>query len=376
MTRDEIATLEQALRAAEPPDAGPARERARRTVLAAHAQARPRHRVRRAAPLVWAALAATLAALVVTQRDSGPAQAVERLVRDIVRAPAAPAPTPAAELALPTSGRLLVSGADGLYVVSRSRRTRLGSYEDAAWSPNGLYVIATTDRTLTALDPRKRRARWTVRPGTQVSLPRWSPGGLHIAYRAGGDLRIVWGNGRHDVLAGRDMAPVAPAWRPGTARAVAWAATDGTVTVEDADTAKVLWSHEGGPVRALAWSGDGRRLLIAGRRHGAVHDLTTGRATPLDLAPGDELLAAAYGGNRLALAVRTAAGTEIRVRGDVLRVDGRLDQLEWSPDGRWLLAAGEHWLLARATPHPRVASLTAEPRFGNAARTHGWIRPL
>jgi hypothetical protein len=375
MTRDEVAALERALREAAPPDAGPARERARRTVLAAHAQARPRGRVRRSAPLVWAVLAATLAAIVVTQRDSGPARAVERLVRDVVRAPAAPVPTPAADLALPTSGRLLVSDADGLYVVSRSgKRTRLGRYEDAAWSPNGLYVAATTERALTALDPRTRRVRWTLRPGARVSLPRWSPGGLHVAYRAGGDLRIVWGNGRHDVLAGRDMAPVAPAWRPGTPRTVAWAATDGTVTVEDADTAKVLWTHEGGPVRVLAWSGDGRKLLIAGRRHGAIHDLTTGRATQLDLGPGDELLAAAYGGNRLALAIRTAAGTEIRLRGDVLRVDGRLDQLEWSPDGRWLLAAGEQWLLARATSDPRIASLTAEPRFGTAARTHGWAR--
>ena len=157
MTRDEIAALERALREAEPPDAGPARERARRTVLAAHAQSRPRGRVRRAAPLVWAALAATLAALVVTQRDSGPAQAVERLVRDIVRPPAKPAPTPVADLALPTGGRLLVSDADGLFVVTRSgKRTRLGRYDDAAWSPNGLYVAASAGRTLVALDPTKR----------------------------------------------------------------------------------------------------------------------------------------------------------------------------------------------------------------------------
>ena len=100
----------------------------------------------------------------------------------------------------------------------------------------------------------------------------------------------------------------------------------------------------------------------------------TGRATKLDLAPGEELLAAAYGGNRLALAVRSAAGTEIRARGGVLPAAGRLDQLEWSPDGRWLLAAGDQWLIARATSRPRVASLTVERRFGTAARTHGWTR--
>ena len=93
MTREQ---LERALREAEPPDAGPARERARRTVLAAHAAHRSRRRVRRAVPLVWAALAAILAALVVTQRDSGPAQAVERLVREIVLDVAAREALPAA----------------------------------------------------------------------------------------------------------------------------------------------------------------------------------------------------------------------------------------------------------------------------------------
>ena len=149
MTRDEIAALERALREAEPPDAGPARERARRTVLA---QAPTRRRARRAAPVVWAVVAAVLAALVVTQRDSGPAQAVERLVRDIVNVPK-PAPTPVSELALPASGRLLVSGSDGLFVVARDgRRTRLGRWDDATWSPAGLFV--GRDR-----GPHARRAR-------------------------------------------------------------------------------------------------------------------------------------------------------------------------------------------------------------------------
>jgi hypothetical protein len=57
----------------------------------------------------------------------------------------------------------------------------------------------------------------------------------------------------------------------------------------------------------------------------------------------------------------------------MLPAAGRLDQLEWSPDGRWLLAAGDQWLIARATSRPRVASLTVERRFGTDARTHGWV---
>ena len=275
MTRDELAALERALRETEPPDAGPARERARRTVLAAHAQARPA----RPRPAFRAARLGR-ARRHARRRSSSPSATAARRRRSSGScATSSGPPRSRRRHRSPTSrcrpaGRLLVSDADGLYVVARSgKRTRLGRYDDAAWSPNGLYVAASAGRTLVALDPTTRRTRWTLRPGARVSLPRWSPGGLHIAYRAGGALRIVWGNGEHDVLAGRDMAPVAPAWRPGTPRTVAWAADDGTVTVEDADTAKPLWTHKGGPVHHLAWSGDGRRLLIAGRRHGAIHDL-------------------------------------------------------------------------------------------------------
>ena len=147
--------LERALREAEPPDAGPARERARRTVLAAHAQRRSRRRVRRVAPLVYAALAAVLAALVVTQRDSGPVQAIERRARAIVRAPE-PTPTPAAPL--PAGGRLLVSGANGLDVLDGSRRTKLGDYDDATWSPRGFYVGADGRPVARRAEPEERRA--------------------------------------------------------------------------------------------------------------------------------------------------------------------------------------------------------------------------
>ena len=80
-------------------------------------------------------------------------------MRDIVRAPAKPAPTPVADLALPAGGRLLVSDADGLFVVARSgKRTRARrAGDDATWSPNGLYVAATSGRTLAALDPTERQ---------------------------------------------------------------------------------------------------------------------------------------------------------------------------------------------------------------------------
>jgi hypothetical protein len=280
-------------------------------------------------------------------------------------------PTPTAQL--PATGRLLISGANGLYVVTPERKTKLGDYEDATWSPNGLFVGATDGRALVALNPANGGLRWRLVPGGAVSVPRWAPDGLHIAYRAGRRLRIVYGNGEHDVVAGRDMAAVAPAWRPGAPRTVAWAAADGSVTVEDADTAKVLRTYRSTGVRQLAWSADGRKLLIAGRRHAKIHDYATRRITRL--AFEGDLLAAAYG-RGLALAVQRGGRTEIRLRNAVLvSAEGRLDDLEWSPDGRWLLAGDARtgqWLLARAAGQASVSSMSVERRFGSGARTHGW----
>ena len=139
-------------------------------------------------------------------------------MRDIVQVPAKPAPTPVAGLALPARGRLLVSDADGLFVVARNgKRTRLGRYDDATWSPDGPLrrrdaPAARSPRST----PTTRSVRWTLRPGGAVSLPRWAPDGLHIAYRAGGALRIVYGNGEHDVLAGPRHGARRPRLAPGT----------------------------------------------------------------------------------------------------------------------------------------------------------------
>ena len=151
------------------------------------------------------------------------------------------------------------------------------------------------------------------------------------------------------------------------------------MTVEDALTAKVLWTFDGGPVRDLEWSADGRRLLIAGRRTYTIHDFATGERDATRLPAGTTLLAAAYAptGNRLALAVRTGDETEVRIQGEtVLRGPGRLSELEWSPDGRWLLAgwpSADHWLLVRASGRARDAAVSGvRHRFGTTARTHGW----
>ena len=215
MTRDELAALERALREAEPPDAGPARERARRTVLAQAPRAAPARR--RAAPLVWAALAAVLAAFVVTQRDSGPAQAVERLVRDIVSEPR-PAPAPVSRA---RAARCRTPAGQRVRRAVRRRPRRAADRGSGAGTtrpgrPRGLFVArdARDTRSPRSIPPTAPCAGACDRAAL-VGLPRWAPDGKHIAYRAGRTLRIVYGNGdARRRRRGVTMAPVAPAWRP------------------------------------------------------------------------------------------------------------------------------------------------------------------
>ena len=261
-----------------------------------------------------------------------------------------------------------------LYVVERSgKRERLGTWADATWSPKGLFIGVTEGKTLAAIEP-DGDVRWKLTRPDAVSVPRWAPDGTHIAYRSGATLRIVYGNGLHDVLAGRRMAAVAPAWRPTDRHTVAWAATDGTVTVEDADTAKVLESFNTGPVRRLSWSADGRTLLIAGERTYTLAGDTRRRTR---LPPvGSSARRSHRAATRLALAVFDGKQTVVSINGQVaLSGPGALRDLEWSPDGRRLLAGwpgADHWLVVRATDSAVAA---VRHHFGTGGNIRGWVSP-
>jgi len=99
---------------------------------------------------------------------------------------------------------LLVSGGGGTWVVSPDgSKRRLGSYSQAAWSPHGLFVIASTSNELAAIEPNDGSVRWSLaRPN--VVFPRWggSRTDTRVAYLSGGRLRIVAGR-RHRRRRGR-----------------------------------------------------------------------------------------------------------------------------------------------------------------------------
>jgi hypothetical protein len=315
--------------------------------------------------LAFAVAAAVVAAL------TPPGRAVVEEVRDAVgRTPSTPA-----LVRLPTAGRLLVVSESGPWVVRQDGSKRfLGHYDDASWSPRGLFVVATRGNQLVALDPETGDERWSLSREEPISDPRWSGGGLdtRIAYRAGRSLHVVAGDGSPDAVLAEDVAPVAPAWRPDS-HVVAYAMPDGRVHVVDADSSRELWTT---PrivgIRRIDFGEQGR-LLVVTRRNASLY----GRrglirvAASRPLAQGHELLdAVALPGGRvlyadydrkanataLVLAHCFAPGPCLLIGpSEVFKGAGRTGNLIRSPDRRWLVMG---WPAPDQLLFFRVANIT------------------
>ena len=271
---------------------------------------------------------------------------------------------------LPAPGRLLVSGPGGTWIANADGSTRrLGSWPQASWSPRGLYVAVAGGDELAAVDPHGT-PRWTLaRPA--VSDPRWyAPTGFRIAYLSGIDLRVVAGNGTGDHLLAAGVASVAPAWRPGHPYQLAYLTRRGTLVVRDADTGRLDWTAHPRDARALAWSANGRQLLVLARARVAVYDgdgraiatiSTPANAPILDasLSPDGQALALARGGHAADVVLANLDGAKPRLR-RVLSGVG-LGALAWSPDGRWLLVtwpSADQWVFVRVAGTPRIAAVS------------------
>jgi dipeptidyl aminopeptidase/acylaminoacyl peptidase len=303
-----------------------------------------------------------------------------------------------APFSLPTDGRLLVSAPSGAWVVSADgSRRKLGDYEQATWSPRGLFVGASKRHQLAALTPMGG-LRWTISQ-PRIRHPRWAPSGFRVAYLSGGSVRVVAGDGTGDRRLD-SSENVAPAWKPGEQHILAFAANGGNVNVVDTDTDEILWT--GGEVSAtpqhLEWSSDGERLVTAARYDTgfalAVFDdagrrrqflLFEGRFADLELEPN---------GHRIALIRRVGPRSELlivdadtlRRRETVFSGKGRFSDVAWSPNGRWLLLGWEtadQWLFIRSTD---VSKITARSSLavqfdpggtgrGEFPRIEGWCCP-
>jgi len=326
----------------------------------------PWPRRRRLRPLL--ALAGVVALLAAAFTPAGRGLA-ERL-RDAM-APEAPEP-----ITLPAPGRLLVVTDEGPWIVQRDGSKRLlGAYDDAVWSPRGLFVGATRGRTLVALEPNGR-VRWTLSRPAGVSQPRWAPSGFRIAYRSGKTLRVVAGDGTSDKLLARRVAEIGPSWRPGSAHVLAFADDQGGINIVNTDTGSgVLRTHLGAPAKELAWSSNGTRLFVLTGKRIEIHTASARRTDAIPI-PGGQVadnLAPAPARRQLAFTTfdgRTAESSVLlaspgRAPRILFKGEGRFDGLSWSPDGRWLIVGwpeADQFLFLRAPDVRRVVTVSAVTR--------------
>jgi dipeptidyl aminopeptidase/acylaminoacyl peptidase len=174
---------------------------------------------------------------------------------------------------------------------------------------------------------------------------------------------VVNGDGTGDRLFAARVGVAAAEWRPGAGHVLAFAARGG-VTVADADAGGTLWRAAGGmKPEQLAWSPDGRLLLVVERGRLRLIDARGRTRKQLDLPAGMVAQRAAFSPDGASIALmrlhtdgRLSDVRLLSVRGRSWHeragapVTGSFDGLQWSPDGRWLLLAwpdADQWLFVR-----------------------------
>jgi hypothetical protein len=362
--KDAERRVREALRQMSVPEEGEAEARAWRVVEAAYAdraELHSPHRLRNRA--LQLALVLALAVAVISPAGAS----VRHWVAESVD-PGVKRARPALA-SLPSGGSLLVDSAKGSWVVAADGSKRLlGDYEEASWSPHGLYVVATTQRELTALEP-DGTVRWSLSRRGPLRLARWNgPDGYRIAYLSHGNLRVVDGDGTDDRLLARAVADrAAPAWKPGPQHLLAYAERGGGVVVRNADTGAVVFAAPTPPEAFdLRWTAAG--LLVATGRELELIG-AEGRPRWRWRPPAGSHLTAIASRGRGAIAVvtqthrtstlslvRRIAGTEQLFSGP-----GGFSTVEWSPDGAWLLLSwrtADQWIFLNPDRPRRIRAIS------------------
>jgi hypothetical protein len=359
--------LSRRLREAPLPDEAAAEERSWDVIRAAYAERTPRypvaHRYRRLALVA----AAGVAALAIGLSPAG--AKVGDLVEDVIGEEDA---RPALR-SLPAAGELLVESDSGPWIVREDGSKRLlGDYEQATWSPRGLFVAVTDGRELIAVDPLGE-VRWTITAPRPVSDPSWAPSGYRIAYRSGDDLRVVAGDGTGDELIARGVAPVTPAWRP-----------VGDSKLASAQGGHVLTYVEGDRDIRTVDLDAGERLETTPRDLELLSTPPSGGSGKRAISPdGRSFATLRYVGHRDELVLQRDGRSEEEV---LFSSRGVLTGPTWSPDSRWLLVGwpeADQWLFIRARRPGRVVAFdriseqfdpgdTGDAGFPKVA---GWVLP-
>jgi hypothetical protein len=335
-------------------------------------------------PLLVAALVvvALLAALL-----SSPGRALVGSVRDAVTTDESKTKAKPALVSLPAGGLLLVNSSTGPWVVHPDGSMRLlGPWWEGAWSPNAEHVAVTRGHRLAALTP-EGATRWTLARSKQLHGARWSlepPSECcRIAYINGRQLRVVAGDGTGDAPLRNVVGAVAPAWRPGVTRQVAFSTIDGRIELVDVDSTKTIWlSAPGDPPTQLVWSDDGQRLLALGQRALRVFDAKGNKLWAIGMPVGPSGAVFVRKSHRFVL-VRYSPATQ---RSDLVlfqaentpgeprflySAPGDFGTLAISPNGDWLLVGwinADQWLFLRLTSAKVESVSNIVEQFGGSSR--------
>jgi hypothetical protein len=369
--------LKSLLREMPVPVAEDAERRGLRVVNEAFAQRRPARRDVRAQIAIAVALGALLAALMLSPAGA----AVRDWVGDVFTAGVRDAEPGLTEI--PGAGRLLVQSPAGPWVVQPDGSRRLlGDFDEATWSPRGLFVGAVSGNTLSAVEP-DGTPRWSLSAGATVREPRWSPSGFQIAYRAGAELRVVAADGSDDALIDRSVGPVPPAWSPQGLALLAYVGADDRLRIANSESGETVGSAPAlAGIASLEWTAAGSTLLEASRTSLRLRELGvqklagrlgTGRTRQLPLPDAATIRDAAISADGRTIAALLALGKRGTPRSEVALIDtrdgslrrlfsspGRLSEIAWSPNGSRLLISwrdADQWLFVPADGRGRVRAI-------------------
>ena len=345
-----------------------AEERAWEVVRRAYEERTDEVRVRRPRPRIVVAIAVAVVGAVVASVLSPPGRAVFHRFREAVGIQrAAPA-----LFSLPAKGRLLVVSQrhGGVWLVhDNGLKRRLGSFDDAEWSPHGRFLVATRRNELVTLDDRGD-VHWSLtRRGARA--PRWegTTTDTRIAYLSASGLRVVAGDGTGDRLLDRSATSTPPAWDPARLHTLAYVSR-GAVILQEVDKSAI---EQRTPIDLrpsdLEWSSDGKLLAVVSPERIVVLD-AAGSVRRTVSTLGAQLVEAAFapGSHELAIVERHAARSEVRV----VDVDhpgqarllfagpGMFGDLAWSPNAKWLLVAwptADQWLVLHGSNVHAVANI-------------------
>lgn len=369
MTRAPDEPVRQALREAQVPGEGQAEERGWQVVREAFVEREPRsHRLgsrpRAALALLGAGL---IAAFALTPAGADVREWIADAI-DVGEEDARPVLG-----SLPAPGSVLVESREGVWVLNDDgSRRRLGGYDHATWSPNGLYIGASEGRELLALTPQGVE-RWRIVAPDPIRSLDWSADeGYRVAYVAGRELHVVAGDGTGDFTLDDAVDSRAIAWRPETSptraiHEIAYVDATNHVTVVDTDSREVRWRSQeiSAPVESLQWAEDGGRLLMVADEFALAFegDGTTAFKGPIaggfsqvTLSPDGEQVAVVWpareGGAELKLLPSQPGGAPKRVLYPSSPTSGAIGfgAPTFSPDGEWILLPwpqADQWIFVR-----------------------------